>query len=249
MSIVGLYRTSIELLDKTGMGVVLRPGVAAFRKHRWRVKRLSMKLASRRRIREYLARHDQPKLHLGASNRHIAGWLNTDVEPMAEGTVFVDGGKPFPLESATFNYVFCEHFIEHLERDDGMSCMREAHRCLKPGGVFRVATPDLSKFLGLFATDLDVAQQRYLEQFRDLLSLDSITPCRALNLVMHSWGHRYLYTRDELSAAMLQAGFSTVRSVEVGESGDAVLRNLERHQEFAGDEANRFETMVLEAVK
>lgn len=243
-----LYRTSVELLDKIGVGDVLRSN-PTFRMHRWRVKRLAMKLASKRRVREYLARHDRPKLQLGAAGRHIAGWLNTDIEPMAKGIVFVDGRKPFPFEDATFNYVFCEHFIEHLERDDGVSCMKEIHRCLKPGGVFRVATPDLSKFLGLFAADLDVAQERYLEQFRDLLSLDGITPCRALNLVMHSWGHRYLYTREELSAALLQAGFSAIRSVEVGESGDEALRNLERHQEYCGEEMTRFDTMVLEAVR
>jgi predicted SAM-dependent methyltransferase len=208
-----------------------------------------MKLASKQRIQEYLAQHDCRKLHLGASNKLIAGWLNTDVEPIVPAIVYLDCEKTFPLEGAAIDFAFCEHFIEHLDREAGLSCMRETYRCLKPGGVFRVATPDLSKFVGLFSQPLDLAQQRYLEQFRILLGLDSMTPCRALNLVMHSWGHRCLYTREELTDALSRAGFLEIRSVGVGESRYEALRGLERHQEFCGEEMNSFETMVLEAVK
>jgi predicted SAM-dependent methyltransferase len=40
----------------------------------------------------------------------------------------------------------------------------EVFRCLKRGGVFRVATPDLMKYVGLFAQTRTPEQQSYMKQ-------------------------------------------------------------------------------------
>jgi hypothetical protein len=66
---------------------------------------------------------------------------------------------------------------------------------------------------------------------------------------MHSWGHRFLYTRAELAEELRRAGFGRVDSVDVGESRHPALRGIEQHQKFCGEEMNRFETFVLEATK
>lgn len=236
-----LKRTATALLDSVGIGNPLRAGVAAWRRRAYR-------RASPPQIRAYVARETVRKLHIGASNRPLAGWLNTDLEQHA-GLAYLDCTQPFPLGSGLFDYVFCEHFIEHLDRDEGLACIGEVQRCLKPGGVFRLATPDLAQYVGLFAASLGAPQQRYLDQFGELFGLSGITPCRLLNLAMHSWGHRFLYTREELAEMLDRAGFSRIEACEVGQSHHDVPRGIERHQEFCGDEMNRFETFVLEATK
>ena len=101
-------------------------------------------------VRDYLGREAVRKLHIGASDKSLPGWLNTDIE-RHPGVAYLDCTRPFPFESDTFDYVYSEHFIEHLERDQGVACLREVLRCLKPGGVFRLATPDLEQYVGLFA--------------------------------------------------------------------------------------------------
>lgn len=127
--------------------------------------------------------------------------------------------------------------------------MREVRRCLKAGGIFRIATPDLDKFIGLFATQRSAEQEKYIARFAAMLGLDAVTPGEALNLVMREWGHRHIYTRADLRAALLAAGFSGLADAEVGGSAHAALPGLERHHEFAGEEANRFETMIVEATR
>ena len=246
---MSLKRSAVELLDRSGVGRFLRPAAASLREQRVRLRLRAHKRESRRRIAEYLYRNTERKLHFGASNKPLPGWLNTDIELHGPDTLYLDCTETFPIGSDTLDFAFCEHFIEHLDREAGLACMTETLRCLKPGGIFRVATPDLARIAGLLSPPLDADQTRYLEQFRSLFGLDSLTPCRTLNLLMYSWGHRFLYTREELVAALSTAGFSRVEPVEVGQSRHEPLHGVERHQEFCGNEMNRFETMVVEAVK
>lgn len=246
---MSLRRSTIEFLDRSGAGKVVRPVVASLRDQRARFRLAAHKRASRKRIQEFLDRNTVRKLHFGASNKPLPGWLNTDIEQHGPDTLYLDCTETFPIGDETLDFAFCEHFIEHIDREAGLACMRETLRCLKPGGVFRVATPDLARIAGLLSPPLQPEQARYLEQFRSLFGLESLTPCRALNLLMYSWGHRFLYTREELVEALSAAGFSRIDPVEVGQSRHEPLRNVERHQEFCGDEMNRFETMVVEATK
>ena len=85
------------------------------------------------------------------------------------------------------------------------------------GRRLRVTTPDLTKFVGLFAPALDAIQSRYIEEFRVLSDLDRLTPCRLLNIMMHGFQHQYLYTEKELIEHLSEAGFSQFQSVELGE--------------------------------
>jgi hypothetical protein len=45
-----------------------------------------------------------------------------------------------------------------------------------------------------------------------------VSPCVALNHISYNWGHRFLYTYDELVAALERAGFKQIIPVSVGES-------------------------------
>jgi predicted SAM-dependent methyltransferase len=60
---------------------------------------------------------------------------------VSEGTVFLDATTPFPFDCGTFDYIYCEHMIEHISWQKGQTMLRECHRVLKPRGVMRIATP------------------------------------------------------------------------------------------------------------
>lgn len=244
-AIGGMKRLVRKLVGLAG----LRPVVAALREfwNRGTVRRAAR--AARGRIAHYLASTASPRLQIGASSHLLEGWLNSDINLHVPELVYLDCLRPFPVGDEAFDYVYCEHFIEHLDRAGGLACMREVSRCLKRGGVFRIATPDLERFLGLFAAQRTAEQDRYLVQFATLLGLDRVTPGEVLNLVMREWGHRHIYSRADLKKALLASGFSQVVDVEVGESAHEALRGIERHQAYAGEESNRFETMVVEATK
>jgi predicted SAM-dependent methyltransferase len=189
------------------------------------------------------------KLHLGASDKFIEGWLNSDIDTVSKRVVYLDATKEFPLPDASLDFVFCEHFIEHIDRTEGEFCLRQVHRCLKPGGVVRIATPNLSKYAALFRDNLAPAEQRHLELFQAKFHLQDINACIALNHLVYNWGHRFLYTLDELLAMLAAAGFGQVEATPVGQSKHTALKGLEQHARFYGEEMNLFETMVVEATK
>ncbi|GHU06730.1 hypothetical protein FACS1894158_14070 [Betaproteobacteria bacterium] len=50
--------------------------------------------------------------------------------------------RGLPFSDRSYGLVYCEHFIEHLDRREGMRLLREIRRVLKPGGILRLAMPD-----------------------------------------------------------------------------------------------------------
>jgi SAM-dependent methyltransferase len=188
-------------------------------------------------------------LQLGASDKSLMGWLNSDLDPVCFKDIFLDATKRFPLPNSTIDFVFSEHFFEHIDRLEGEHCAKEVYRCLKPGGVMRLATPNLQRYIGLFRSDLDPSEADHLNRFKDKFRLSSISPCLALNHLMYNWGHRFLYNESELIAMLKAAGFQTIKSVAVGKSSYPQLSDLEQHWKFYGKEMNDFETMVFEATK
>ena len=106
-------------------------------------------LAKRKlQIRKYVKLHQAKRLHLGASNNALDGWLNTDIFPNHSSIVYLDATKRFPFKDNTFDYILSEHMIEHVEYRAAIAMLRESFRTLKPGGRVRVATPDLRVLLG-----------------------------------------------------------------------------------------------------
>jgi predicted SAM-dependent methyltransferase len=51
-------------------------------------------------------------------------------------------GNRLPFDDNSINFIFSEHFFEHLFFDEALSLFRECHRILKPYGVIRTCVPD-----------------------------------------------------------------------------------------------------------
>ena len=229
-------------------------------------------------IHSYLDNHSVYKLQVGAGTNPLAGWLNTDLEPVNDSVLYLNALEPFPFEEKTFDYIFTEHMIEHITYKDGLYMLGQCFRVLKPGGRIRVATPDVKRIAGLLDENKNAQQTAYLAWSSDHLGLysgektefqrrrpewdldhkhfEQFFPdkerdpaCFIVNNFFRSYGHQFLYDPATLRAALEQAGFCHVAQFEPTQSDDVHLRNIESHQTLIGDEMNRFETLVLEAVR
>ncbi len=175
---------------------------------------------------------DHKKLHLGCGTNLIPGWVNVDLSK-SRGVTPWDLTKPFPIESGSIDYIYSEHFIEHITREQAKELLFECYRVLRVGGVFRISTPDLKKLVNEYLSG-------NLSEWSDL-GWNPASPCALINEGMRLWDHQFLYDVEELTGLIKDCGFSHIEQVAWRDSGHAELKGLECRP-FHGD-------LILECVK
>ena len=174
-----------------------------------------------------------PRLHVGCGRVHFEGWLNLDVQdlPGVDLVVDVSGGLHFRDVEA----VYAEHFLEHLEIDQAVAFLRDVHRCLRPGGLVRLSTPNLDWVWETHYSTASGPAVRKIEGLR-------------LNRAFHGWRHRFLWNRELLGDALSACGFRDLVWCRYGESAREVFRGLERHDTYQ-DRPDLPHVLIVEAEK
>jgi predicted SAM-dependent methyltransferase len=207
-------------------------------------------LASRRnQIATYLATHPVRKLQLGTSHNPLAGWFNTDVVPESADVAYLDATRKFPFDDNVFDYVACEHMVEHIDHPGALAMLQESFRVLKSGGKIRLATPNLRVLIGLCAPEKTAAQNYYVDWIAKRLESEPTysKDIFVINNAFRAWGHQFIYDPETLKTAMTCCGFEDLKSCSPGVSDDSNLRGIEAHGRVIGDEAiNQFETFIIE---
>lgn len=201
-------------------------------------------------IQNYLSSHEIKKLQLGSGPNRLEGWLETDVK-YKQDCAYLDITEKFPFEDDTLDYIFAEHLIEHVSWENGLFMLRECRRILKPGGIIRLATPDLEVFLKLYFKDNEMGNQ-YIKWItdRDLKGVNVYKASYVINNLFRNYGHQFLYDEDLLKLALAQAGFKDSQRVLFGESQNENLQGIESHgRDIRIEEMAVFETMIFEANK
>ena len=196
----------------------------------------------------YLATHVTAKLHLGCGSRILDGWLNVDIEPCSAQVLRLDATQPFPFADNSFDYLFSEHMIEHLNFPQGQQMLAECRRVLKSGGVLRIATPDLAFLVALYDTKKSALQNAYLEWAHKHFTTwaPETSDTFVINNFVRDWGHQFIYDSKTLHQALITAGFTALVICEINASIHATLCGLE-HVQRMPEGFLRLETMVFEA--
>jgi SAM-dependent methyltransferase len=199
------------------------------------------------------------KPHLGCGSFVVPGWENVDKSwgvtlariPAArrvlarmriltdeqaraafpEGIVRADVRHGLPYPDGSVIAVYSSHMIEHMTRWQGFEMLRECHRVLAPGGVLRLATPDLRELIdeyvrgespkGPTPADSFVKQ---LETFREEPGSLAQRLVRRLLTAPHQW----LYDEQSLVQLLDDAGFVDARRREFLDSAIDDAAALER---------------------
>jgi SAM-dependent methyltransferase len=96
-------------------------------------------------------------LNLGCGHRYHSDWTNIDIVAHGPGVVAHDLSRGIPLPDGSCDVVYHSHVVEHIRRAEALAFVRECFRVLKPGGVVRVATPDLERIAQLYLQKLNEA--------------------------------------------------------------------------------------------
>ena len=215
-----------------------------------KISRIPGRITRIRPIRKYLQTNKTKKLMIGAGPISLPGWICTDLAPRSDGVLYLDVTKPFPFKNELFDYVSGEHLIEHLSWNDGRLMLSECYRVLKPGGVVRIATPDLAVFLNLYDSVITPEGEKYIRWVTDTFLGGVVVekPQFVINTVFRNWGHQFLYDGEMLELALRETGFENPTRCKYGESIHEHLRGIERHGSNDGStEMAIYETMVYEA--
>lgn len=154
-------------------------------------------------------------------NKCGEGWLNADFiftrlpvgfvcEDWRTGRYILrqDAGHRWPFEDGSFDIVYSEHMFEHILPMDGSTFLKEMYRVLKPGGVLRVTTPDLEKYLmGYVNRKTDPFLQSHAARFPPMGKLGPpYTAATVVNNVFRNYEHRWVYDFEEFTAVAVHAG-------------------------------------------
>lgn len=162
----------------------------------------------------------QKRLHVGCGKNYFKGWINADIDPRAELIIFLEKKLPFPDNS--LERIYSEHVLEHLPYKTGIFFLQQAYRTLKPGGILRIAMPDLDDLIDGYQKDWRRFDWVNWKEFAFIK-----TRAEMINIAFRWWGHQHLYNQEELTRALADAGFSKFDFVEHSQSEHDDLRNLE----------------------
>lgn len=146
--------------------------------------------------------------------------LTTESDTTKPGPVYlVDGGhhftqldigEPLPVDDDTVDWVYAEHLVEHVPLGTVITWLREVRRVLRPGGVLRLTTPDLERYVqGYLDRDGGGFFAKHRRRLRTLRVGPPMPERRAfmINQIFYHFGHRWIYDEAELRYALAAAGF------------------------------------------
>jgi SAM-dependent methyltransferase len=171
------------------------------------------------------------RVQFGSGKNRLSGWLNCDLD--------VDIRRPLPFADGAVSFAFAEHVIEHVQHLQAVAFLGEVLRILKPGGVLRIAFPDVTRI-----TERNCAPMLQKAELRR----DRGAPDVWL-AIMTQWGHQACWTRESMRCALLAVGFESVKPCGYGKSNHDELRGVDGHHLAVGLEVAALQTTILEACK
>ncbi|MGN6721732.1 MAG: class I SAM-dependent methyltransferase [Marmoricola sp.] len=198
-------------------------------------------LAKARARRTFASAPRPIKLEIGGTTNR-PGWVITNVNPIADN--WLDATVTWPFEDGAIEYLYADNMIEHVSLEAARAMLAEAYRCMKPGGVIRLATPDIRKHVDLYLTG-DAAVKSDLADIYRSIGFPVEYPSDLLRITIGQFGHNegYIYDFESLRAELERAGFTNVVECPVGSSEHPVLDGLDSRVEEASGQ------MTVEATR
>lgn len=138
-------------------------------------------------------------------------------------------GIPFP--DASVDVVYHSHVLEHMDREDASSFLRDCARVLRPGGIIRIVVPDFECYCRNYIRHVEICMRdgereiarhdKYFEPMllqsvrREAFGSSQQKPLRRTieNLLLgdarkRGETHQWMYDRFNLTSALQSSGFS-----------------------------------------
>ena len=153
--------------------------------------------------------------------------------------VCADATRRIPLPDRSVEVLYSSHMIEHLDRSEARRFLEEAKRVLVPGGIIRLAVPDIERQVKKYAETGDA--DGFVEATHMCVPRPKSFPERLKALWVGQRHHHWMYDRVSLCKLLTDAEFKEATSLEPGQSripSPAPLNLKEREDESIYVEAS-----------
>lgn len=177
-------------------------------------------------------------MHIACGNNYLEDWINIDISSSVRKELKMDVRKGLPFPDNSIDFIFNEHFIEHLSYEEAFDFLKESYRVIKYGGVLRTSFLDLDTLIDSYINDY----WREMEWVKLIKAQWYPSGCFMLNKCIRENGkHKYMYNIPEMVRRLSEAGFneSNIYTCRANQSGFPELKNIEK----------RADSSVVEAIK
>jgi len=190
------------------------------------------------------------KLNLGCGSVRPNGWINTDsslnaniqripilgkslaklisnVSYDSNNFTYINLNKKWKFKNEKVDVVYASHLFEHLSLKAADLFLKEAFRCLKPGGVIRIVVPDLYKIAKKYINEYDETESGNTTEFilwainmhrEGQYGNPSLIKKIVLEIQGYPHQHKFMYDDKSLIKKIKSYGFKELNSLTYGES-------------------------------
>lgn len=199
----------------------------------------------KKRVQELIKSNQKIKLNLGCGFDYKDGWVNIDNNFYGTDLKLDfnwDLSQPMLFPDKSVDFIFNEHFLEHLRYEEGFKFLSECKRILKEDGILRIAMPDLAQVIDYYTNpnwrellekslEDAISPEWNEEQKKAFLKqrLNVETRAQVLNISFREYddSHKWLYDIEEISRLVKEVGFTKIKRCNSEESEHIELQNIE----------------------
>jgi predicted SAM-dependent methyltransferase len=175
------------------------------------------------------------RLNWGCGGHTLPGWINTDVKEGEGIDLSCDIRDGLPLETGSIEYAVSIHALPEVPYTELVPVLTELRRVLKPGGMLRLALPDLIKGVRAYERG---DQDYFLIPDEDAKSVGAKL---VTQLIWYGYS-RTIFTQEFIAEMLERAGFSRVITCEYRQTASP-------YPEIIDLDNREAESLFVEAVK
>lgn len=145
------------------------------------------------------------KVNLGSGSKLKEGFLNIDILNIsAPNYVRWDLTEGLPPQAIGIDFVYSEHFLEHLTLDEGKKLLKDCYDRMLFGAKIRICVPSFFKLAKAY-------MEKDYEHFSPLgYAAPNSQLMEWVNYSIYGEGHKTMYDTDYLCLILEEIGFKNV---------------------------------------